>query len=218
VTATEFRKRLERRAQKGGTSVPRDLSDRLWGYFELLMRWNQKINLTSLGQPDAAIDRLLLEPLMAVRYIQVPAPMMLDVGSGSGSPAIPLKLALAGSALVMVESKVRKAAFLREAVRHLGLSETRVETARFEELLSRPDLHESRDIITVRAVRIETRVLTTLQAFLRPQGQILLFRGPAGPAGPAPIPPLHWVATYPLVESLRSRLVVIGKQPVGHML
>jgi 16S rRNA (guanine527-N7)-methyltransferase len=116
----------------------------------------------------------------------------------------------------MVEAKTRKAAFLREAVRELGLKDAEIETARFEELLSRPELHESAEVVTVRAVRVEPRVLTTLQAFLRPSGLLFLFRGPAGgQLAEAVTPPLIWKATYPLLETLRSRLVVLEKARIG---
>ena len=116
----------------------------------------------------------------------------------------------------MVEAKTRKAVFLREAIRELQIGRAEVETSRFEELLARPELHEALDIVTVRAVRVEPRTLLSLQAFLRPGGQIFLFRGPGGAdvAG-AVTPPLAWQATYPLVESLRSRLVVLEKRPIG---
>jgi 16S rRNA (guanine527-N7)-methyltransferase len=192
------------------------LVDALAGYYELLARWNRKINLTSLTQPDEAIDRLLLEPLQAARHVPVDRPLQLmDIGSGGGSPAIPLALASPGVTLTMVESKARKSAFLREAVRQLSLSATRVETTRYEELLTRPDLHEAIDIVSLRAVRIESRVLLGLQAFLKPAGRIFLFRS-AGPDVPGSIPPpLAILATHSLVESLRSRLVVIEKQPIG---
>jgi hypothetical protein len=63
-------------------------------------------------------------------------------------------------------------------------------------------------------VRVEPRTLMSLQAFLRPGGQLFLFRGPAAVVG-ASIPPLSWLATYPLVESLRSRLVVFSKDSIG---
>ena len=137
--------------------------------------------------------------------------------SGGGSPAIPLKLAMPGISLRMVESKVRKAVFLRQAVRELALTDTVVETSRYEELLSRPELHEALDVITIRAVRLETRTLMNLQAFLRPGGQMLLFRGPGGAdiAGSL-TPPLDWAATYPLLASHRSRLVVLTKRQIGH--
>ena len=189
---------------------------RLDAFYELLARWNRKINLTSLDNPDEAIDRLLLEPIAASRYLAPGIRRLMDVGSGGGSPAIPLKLANPQVALTMVEVKTRKSAFLNEAVRHLELSDTRVETARVEELLTHSPLHEAFDAITVRAVRIDAKSLLTLQAFVAARGQILLFRGPSGPDTPSTIvPPLRWEGTYPLIDSSRSRLTVLSKLRIG---
>ena len=162
------------------------------------------------------MDRLLLEPLLAVRHLSAPAPTLVDIGSGGGSPAIPMKLARPELALTMVESKARKSAFLREAIRELDLSRTTVENARFEELLARPELHEAADVVSLRAVRVEARILMGLQAFLKPGGWFLLFRSAARPDVAAQVPPpLAWVATHPLVESLRSSLVILEKRVVG---
>jgi 16S rRNA (guanine527-N7)-methyltransferase len=192
-----------------------ELVEKLDAFNALLFRWNQKINLTSIADPDEAIDRLLLEPLLAARHVPALATRLMDVGSGGGSPAIPLKLALPQLHLTMVEAKVRKSAFLREASRQLGLTETEVETTRVEELLPRPQLHEAFDLISMRAVRIEIRMLNTIQAFLKPGGHVLLFRGPHGPAEPMVVPPLQWIDTYPLVEALQSRATLLQKRPIG---
>ena len=215
----EFRERLKRRAKAAGATIDANLAENLETYYQLLTKWNAKINLTAFkltpeGQ-DEAIDRLLIEPVVAARYIQENARTLLDAGSGGGSPAIPLKLASSNLALRMVEVKTRKAVFLREAVRALGLRDAEVETSRFEELLPRAELHEALDLVSIRAVRIETRTLNTLQAFLRPGGKLLLFRGPSkSDLEDSPPPPLAWMATYPLVDSLHSKLVVLSKTRV----
>ncbi len=212
----DFRARLERRAKRVGLTVSVELAERLGAYVELLSRWNKRMNLTALDERDEAIDRLLIEPLVAVKYLPSRSAVVLDIGSGGGSPAIPMKLAASGIALRMVEAKTRKAAFLREAIRQLNLGDTVVEASRYEELLSRPDLHEAAGVVTVRAVRIEVRLLTGLQAFLAPGGEIFLFRGSGGPDAPAALTPLlRWHANYPLVESLRSRLTVFRKVRLG---
>lgn len=211
--ARDFRARLSSRAAKAGIGIPDDLADRLAVYYELLERWNRKINLTSLDDPDVAIDRLLLEPIIASKFLpHTRRIQLIDIGSGGGSPALPL--ALAGFPrvdLTMVEAKVRKSAFLREAIRQLQLPNAVVENTRFEELLARPGLHEFFDVVSIRAVRIETAFLTTLQPVLAPGACLLLFRGPSGPHQPEMGPPLEWSATVPLVESLRSRLTVARK-------
>ena len=144
-----------------------------------LERWNRKINLTSLEDPDEAIDRLLLEPVVAARHLPARCPSwIMDVGSGGGSPAIPLTLALGPHvALTMVEVKARKSAFLREAVRAARACRTRGRNSRFEELLTQAGASRAlrRGVDSRRAGRAAN--LMTLQAFLKPGGSLLLFRG-----------------------------------------
>jgi 16S rRNA (guanine527-N7)-methyltransferase len=219
LNSREFQDRLSRRARRAAVTLTSELAEGLETYYRLLSNWNSKINLTGLELADAppeALDRLLIEPLVAARHVPVSATRMLDVGSGGGSPAIPLALAVPRLQPVLVESKTRKSVFLRETVRALGLATADVVTARFEELLARPDLHEAQDLVTLRAVRLEARTLMTLQAFIRPGGVAFLFRSSTtpDPAG-TPTPPLFWKATYPLLETRRSRLVVLEKRSVG---
>jgi 16S rRNA (guanine527-N7)-methyltransferase len=211
--ARDTRSRLQKRAFRAGIFLNDELVDSLIAYYELLYRWNRKINLTALTDGDQAIDRLLVEPVLAARYLpSFPAFRHIDIGSGGGSPAIPMYLAVSGMELRMVEVKARKSAFLREAVRQLSLRRAVVENATYEELLARPELHESGQSVSVRAVRVEARVLTTLQAFLAVGGRLLLFRGPTGPNEPGVIvPPLAWTGTYPLIDTLQSRLTVLSK-------
>jgi 16S rRNA (guanine527-N7)-methyltransferase len=219
VTSREFQDRLRRRARRAGVSLAEALAEKLEMYFRLLSTWNRKINLTGLDLNDPtpeAIDRLLIEPLVAARHAPVGASRMIDIGSGNGSPAIPLALSIPGIRLLMVESKTRKCVFLREAIRALEMPAADVVTARYEELLTWPDLHEAHDLLTIRAVRIEPRVLMSLQAFVKPGGQLFLFRGaPGGDTSETVTPPLVWRATYPLIEALRSRLVVLEKREIG---
>jgi 16S rRNA (guanine527-N7)-methyltransferase len=215
VRPHDVRSRLVRRAAKNNLFIGDALAERLSTYYELLARWNRKINLTSIENLDEGVDRLLLEPLAALRSLPASATLLMDVGSGGGSPAIPLKLMAPRLKLTMVEAKARKSAFLREAIRNLELTDTVVENARYEELLVRPELHEAQHAVSLRAVRIEARVLTSLQAFVAPGGVIMLFRGPDGPQIPASlVPPLEWTSTSSLLESLQSRLTVLRKRQI----
>jgi 16S rRNA (guanine527-N7)-methyltransferase len=219
VSRREFRDRLRRRAKRAAIGLNAELEDALERYYTVLTKWNAKINLTSRSESageDEAIDRLLIEPLAAAQHVAPDARSAIDIGSGGGSPAIPLTLAVPRLHMRMVESKTRKAVFLREAVRALDLGRVEVETSRFEELLTRPELHEGLDLVTIRAVRVEPRTLLGLQAFLRPGGQLMLFRGPGGSdVADSSTPPLRWLATYPLVDALRSRLVILEKTSIG---
>lgn len=204
-----------RRARRAGVALSPDLAAALETYYRLLATWNQKINLSGMDLRDPtpeALDRLLVEPLVAASHAPPGITRMIDIGSGGGSPAIPFALAVPEVRLLMVESKTRKSVFLWEAIRALGMVGSDVISTRFEELLARPDLHEAHDLLTIRAVRIERRVLIALQAFVRPGGQLFLFRSTSSGDTPDTLtPPLAWRATFPLIESLGSRLVVISK-------
>jgi 16S rRNA (guanine527-N7)-methyltransferase len=219
VSSREFQERLARRARRAGLTIRPELGAQLEIYYRLLSTWNKKINLTGLNLSDygpESLDRLLIEPLVAAAHVRPAVRSLLDIGSGGGSPAIPLALALSDISLLMVEAKTRKSVFLREALRALGLRRGDVVTARFEELLTKPLLHEAHDLLTIRAVRIESRVLMSLQAFVRPGGEIFLFRTSIGTSGPATVtPPLSWKASYPLLEQASS-LVVLEKRLIGY--
>lgn len=212
----DFQGRLRRRAQRAGVTVAPDVAARLETYYELLSRWNAKINLTALNlaSGDEAIDRLLVEPLVAARCLRPKDATLLDIGSGGGSPALPLAIAAPQLTLTMVEVKVRKSAFLREAVRTLKLN-AQVLTSRFESLLADPAMHEFADTLSLRAVRVDFRTLSGIQAFVKPGGRFFLFR-PTETQPAMDLPPTLVVSeSVPLVESLRSQLVILEKRVVG---
>ena len=202
------------RARRAGADLSDPLLEGLSRYLDLLIRWNRTINLTGLSSLDEAVDRLLVEPVIAARELPAGAIRILDVGSGAGSPGFPLKLAQPAAHLTLVESKVRKAAFLREVVRELRLTEVDVETARYEQLLSRADLTESADVVSVRAVRADARLLRGIQGFVRPSGRLWLFKTGDGDAGSSVHLPFEVERSVKLVESLRSSLVIVRRLPV----
>ena len=207
--ADDWRKRISRRAKRANLELLPEQVGAHAEYLALLSAWNARMNLTALDDRDEAVDRLILEPVAAARVLQE-ATSLLDVGSGGGSPAIPLKIQVPQASLCMVESKIRKGAFLREAARRLGLLNVRVESRRFEELLTDASIHECCDVVTIRAVRVQLTTLISTQAFLKPGGRLALFRAQGEDPLPA-VPMLSFESDEPLVETLRSRLVILRK-------
>ena len=180
MTSNEFRERLLARAESAGVSITADAQLKLEAYFRLLAKWNAKINLTALplGRPtDQTFDRLLIEPLVAARFVAPAARSWFDVGSGGGSPAIPMKIAHPRAKLTMIESKSRKAAFLREVVRVLGLSDTGIENQRFEDVAQRIEA-QTIDLVTVRAVRRDPALFASIYRILAPVGLAFVFHSP----------------------------------------
>jgi 16S rRNA (guanine(527)-N(7))-methyltransferase RsmG len=193
-----------------------DVLDQLEAYFRLLNHWNRTINLSALEldpPSDAAIDRLLLEPLTAARHVPDRPVRWFDLGSGSGSPAIPLKLARPLAGLTMVEARSRKAAFLRELVRELRLPDTGVIGERFEAVAQRADLGHSVDYITTRGVRIDASFLNAAHLFLQSDGRLLVF----GDVSRGILQRRFAVIeTLPLLRSdPQSRLIVLGRNHDG---
>jgi 16S rRNA (guanine527-N7)-methyltransferase len=210
VTSFEFRDRLARRTRRAKAPISLAMLEPLEAYFQLLTHWNAKINLTALPldtPTDETFDRLLVEPLAAAKQVSPHLPSVwFDLGSGGGSPAIPLKIARPALKLTMVESKERKSAFLREAVRALGLVDVSVETARFEGIADRSNFASSADLITVRAVRTDDQLFDCASQLLKSGGHLLMFRPPHSPG----LDPVGFkrVVTVPLIEVPQSFLTV----------
>lgn len=173
-----FRQQLQQRADVAEISINPFVADKLAAYFQLLSHWNNRINLTSLPldpPTDQAVDRLFIEPLLAAPLVKSNVAIWFDLGSGGGSPAIPLQLAHPAQRLVMVESKERKAAFLREVIREVPVPAAEVEVSRIEEVAAEMRHAGVADLVTVRAVRLEASLFSWIQALLRFGGQAVLF-------------------------------------------
>lgn len=215
MTSNEFRERLSVRAGNAGVSITADAQAQLETYFRLLARWNARINLTALPlrrPTDETFDRLLIEPLAAAQYVADSAQMWFDVGSGGGSPAIPLKIVHPRAKLTMIESKARKAAFLREAIRALDLPDADVENRRFEDVVGRTR-PQSIDLVSVRAVKSDPSLFTAVYRLLAPNGRIFFFHSPA--SNPKAPPSFVMVELVRLRTSGDARLSIL--KPVFHV-
>jgi 16S rRNA (guanine527-N7)-methyltransferase len=180
--AAEFGPRLQGRASQLGLALNGSQLAQLEAYVELLEHWNTRINLTSLNlRPlsDHALDRLLLEPLVAAEHVADSAIIWIDLGSGGGSPAIPLKILRPHLRLTMVESVGKKAAFLREAIRMLAFTDAEVENARAEELAAIPHRQHRAELVTARAVRANAGFWHAARALLTSTGSFWVFRSAA---------------------------------------
>ena len=105
----DFKARLQQRLNECGIeAVSESGQEALAGYFSVLSHWNQRINLTGfdLSAPnDTAFDRLIIEPIFAARRYGQQPQRMIDIGSGGGSPGIPLAIVTEAKFVALVESK-----------------------------------------------------------------------------------------------------------------
>lgn len=209
-----FREALGRLADRAMVQLAAADVDQLEAYFALLFQWSATINLTGLPlnpPTDQTIGRLLIEPLVAAKEIENVKRSWLDIGTGGGSPAIPIRIVRPALELTMVESRGRKAAFLAEVVRQLGLTSASVENSRFQDLVAEGSLTAFADLITVRAVRLDPSLLVGVQGLLRPRGRLFLFRTDTGAFG---VPSgFELEQAHHLDEAGSSQLLVLTKPP-----
>ncbi len=209
----DVRERIERRLGELALPISSGQLNDLATYFGLLTKWNERLNLTALPlvpPTDEAIDRLICEPVAASKSLKEVDSLLVDLGSGGGSPAIPLRIMAERARLLMVESKARKCAFLREVVRQLSLADAEVANARFEELMTQVDLRETADVISVRAVRADRTLWGAIASLLKPGGTVLWF---AAGDEPTRVQPAGFAigSSQPLLGSATSRLVLLHR-------
>jgi 16S rRNA (guanine527-N7)-methyltransferase len=113
-----------------GLALPAGAQQRLLAYLDLLQKWNRVYNLTAVRQAPRMVSQHLLDCLAAAPHVA--AASLLDVGSGAGLPGIPLALALPDSRVTLLDSNHKKAAFLRQAVMELHLTNAEVVCERAE--------------------------------------------------------------------------------------
>jgi 16S rRNA (guanine527-N7)-methyltransferase len=182
LVETDLASTLRRRFDAAGISLSAQQQDQLTLYFGLMAKWNNRLNLTSLRlEPltDEAVDRLIIEPAIAASAIAESDELLVDVGSGGGSPAIPLKVCLPRLGLTMVESRSRKAAFLRDVVRKLELANVDVANCRFSQVARRAHLQSNVDIVSLRAVKADRAMWDDIRRLLRHTGRVFHFSSTA---------------------------------------
>ena len=143
----------------------------LLAYLALLDRWNRTYNLTAIRDPREMVGKHLLDSLAMHPYIG--AGQLADLGAGAGLPGIPLAIAKPTLQVTLVESNGKKARFLREAVRTLGLANARVAESRAEAL----DEPGAYDAITARALATLPLIIELGGHLLKPGGRLLAMKG-----------------------------------------
>lgn len=127
-----MRERLTERLAEVGLAVDPDAAEALTAFLGEILRWNRVHNLTAITDPEAMIRRHVIESLALCPLLQ--GRRVADVGSGAGVPGIPLAIAAPDRHFTLVESRGKRAAFLRHVQGLLGLVNVAVEHRRVEEM------------------------------------------------------------------------------------
>jgi len=133
----------------------------------LFLRWSARINLTSIRGEEGILSRHFVESIACARALPAGISTLLDFGSGAGFPGLPIALCRPEIAVTLAESQGKKAAFLHEAVRVLGVA-AKVHSGRAETLAT------AFDCVTLRAVDKMERAVQSAARLVRPGGRHLL--------------------------------------------
>lgn len=136
-------------------------------YLALFLRWNARTNLSAVRDEEGILRRHFVESIAAARALPAGITTLLDFGSGGGFPGLPIALCRPEIAVTLAESQGKKAAFLQEAVRVLGLS-TKVHAQRAELLTERFDC------VTLRAVDHMEKAVEAAAQLVVPAGRLAL--------------------------------------------
>jgi 16S rRNA (guanine527-N7)-methyltransferase len=136
-------------------------------YLSLLLRWNARVNLTAIRDEEGILRRHFVESIVCARALPAGIATLLDFGSGAGFPGIPIALCRPEITVTLAESQGKKAAFLSEAVRVLGVTAT-VHSGRAE------SLHKVFDCITLRAVDKMGQAIQAAGRLVLPGGWLAL--------------------------------------------
>lgn len=157
-----------------GVLADSELCERIREYTSLLVRWNQKISLTTIKDPEEILKFHFAESFFAASTVPIENGRLADVGSGAGFPGIPLAMISPGLEVVLIESNAKKAAFLSEVVRALRLNRVTVLRSRMEEVSKSL---RTFDFVTARALGSHRGLLRWASSFLADAGKIVLWIG-----------------------------------------
>ncbi|HEX9136389.1 MAG TPA: 16S rRNA (guanine(527)-N(7))-methyltransferase RsmG [Nitrospirota bacterium] len=164
-------------AKELGIDLSVEQVNSLFIYLAELKKWNRKINLTAIRDERDVIIKHVLDSLSYINGFGPPAgPRLLDMGSGAGFPAFPIKVIKPDISVTLVESVKKKASFLRHVIRTLGLAGAEVIDKRIEEIEN--SSWSLYDVVTARAFATMGAALAAGAPFLRTGGLMVLSRGP----------------------------------------
>ena len=129
---TNFYKKMAEESEKIGIKLPDEQLNEFYEYMQLLLEWNEKMNLTAITDPEEVIKKHFVDSITIKKYIKEEN-RLIDVGTGAGFPGIPLKIVDKSIKLTLLDSLNKRINFLNEIIEKLNLKEVNTIHSRAEE-------------------------------------------------------------------------------------
>lgn len=170
---------LRNQAQALGVALDDAQLGRFAAFMDALLDWNERVNLTSITDPEGIAALHFADSLTCLAATEVPGgAAIIDIGTGAGLPGVPIALARTDVCVTLLEATRKKCQFLEHAVSVLPLPDSRVVCDRAESAGRDPQLRESFDIAVIRAVAEYAAAAELTLPFLRVGGVALIMKGP----------------------------------------
>lgn len=174
----QFIDRLRQGALQLGVALSEEVGEQFFAFGEQLQKWNKKVNLTAITDPEEMLEKHFLDSLAPLPTMR--GATLLDLGTGAGFPGIPMKLARPDLAVTLVDSSARKVSFVKSAFSMLGIKEgARAIAARAQGNPDREGIPKA-GIVVSRAVQEPRAWIRLAESYVEPGGEVLAMLGPTG--------------------------------------
>lgn len=151
-------------------------AENFYTYMNLLLEWNQKINLTAITEPEEIIKKHFIDSLTIKKYIKDNS-YVIDVGTGAGFPGIPLNIISSSSEIVLLDALNKRLNFLNEVIKQANLENIKTVHFRAEEAGKNREYREKFDIAASRAVAPLNILVEYLLPFVKIGGKCICMKG-----------------------------------------
>lgn len=198
---------IEKLLDRYSVAIPDGLSASIRTYISMLLKWNSKISLTTVINPNEILKFHIGESLFAASAVPIKNGRLADVGSGAGFPGLPLAMLLPQLDVVLIESNLKKATFMSEVIRTLDLRNAMVWRGRMEEMSV--EGADRLEFITARALGHHDNLLAWSKKALSPAGRLILWLGSDEAARISKAEGWRWLNPMPIPDSER-RVILVG--------
>lgn len=159
-------------------SLTEEQGKSFYQYMNLLIEWNQKMNLTAIIEPDDVILKHFIDSITINKYIEKEDTDIIDIGTGAGFPGIPIKIIHPEINITLLDSLQKRIIFLEEVICQLQLSQINCIHARAEETSANKQYRESYSIAVSRAVARLNILVEYMLPFVKKGGKCICMKGP----------------------------------------
>ena len=154
-----------------------DMLEKLEKYKDLLLEWNEKINLTAITDEEEIFVKHFVDCLYCAKYITNEDKSIIDVGTGAGFPGLVLAIYFPDKEFTLLDALNKRLIFLEDVINKLGLKNVKLIHGRAEEIVRIEDLYEKYDVVVSRAVAQLPILLEYISPYIKVNGKCIVMKG-----------------------------------------